>query len=399
MKNMKRAIVFALFAFSCTGLFALDFGAALAGHAEYSNYTKGKYAINLLPWLSWVNKEGSIDVYVSANLGVTYSDSRKLHKWKFIPDLKRTQITFSPTGKIDLEAGRLRFADNAGLAASGLFDGLRASFIVGPTRLKAAAFYTGLLNAESASITLSKSDSKEYADEDNYFAPRRIMAVLTMELPSFPTERSSLSIEGVGQFDLRKKVSKDRLNSEYVMVNFSIAPISGLNLKTSFGAGFVQYEGDNHIGFAATLGGNWAVPGRLRDELFLTGRWSSGAINDTIGSYLPVTIHGQGKIFNPNLSALMAINGGYSILPIKNLLLKAEGNVFFRTDTTTFREAELDRDSKSRFLGGEFFVSLMWAPLSDIMANVGGGMFFPGGAFKNTAKNHWLITGTLIVSF
>jgi hypothetical protein len=75
------------------------------------------------------------------------------------------------------------------------------------------------------------------------------------------------------------------------------------------------------------------------------------------------------------------------------------GAVFFwRTDTETFQDAEMDGASQGRFLGTELYGSLVWAFQSALRLAAGGGVFFPGGVFMEDAGMRWKINMGIILS-
>ena len=142
------------------------------------------------------------------------------------------------------------------------------------------------------------------------------------------------------------------------------------------------------ICFAFTLGADWETFSPLQDLASLEIFWSTGAANSHVGRFTPISGLVKGQVFTPKLSALMTINAAYTakILPV--LSASGEFTYFIRTDVETFEDSELDPDSSSRALGGEFYLNVVWAPFSDIRAAFGFGVFMPGmgGAFASNAK-------------
>jgi hypothetical protein len=152
------------------------------------------------------------------------------------------------------------------------------------------------------------------------------------------------------------------------------------------------------LSFAGALGLDWEVPGRLPDLLSGESRWGSGVINETLGSFRPVSGIVQGNVFSPKLPGLFLGKLAYSARLNRPLSFTAGGAVFLRTDWETLIDGELDPRSDSRFLGGELFGSLVWAPQSAIRVTAGAGVFFPGGAFVPDAKIRWKLSTGLMVS-
>jgi hypothetical protein len=398
---MQRVFSVLLFLVLAADIFAWDFGLLTQHSGEYSKTDELTYSGSLMPWYSWISVDKSAALYLSGIFTTEYKDIRKDDHWKMIPEAGRAELSLDLAG-VSLSLGRIRFTDTAELVASGLFDGISASVILGETRLEAGAYYTGLLYAQSAEITMSGLDYIEYADEDQYLAPRRAFAALNWEVPAFLGERNSLSLGGLAQFDLRDKNDKDTLNSQYALVKFLLPPAPGLLAQFAGAAGFQQYEDVSTMNMAASALISYELPTKIQDKLSAGVKWGSGVINEDTGAFTPLTIHALGRVFDPNIQGMMAANLGYEARLHSSLSLSLEGSYFLRTDLKTFSdpEGELDPASRSHALGAEFYASLIWAPASDVSVIAGGGMFFPnmGGAFVSEAKHRWLVSAGLIIS-
>jgi hypothetical protein len=145
------------------------------------------------------------------------------------------------------------------------------------------------------------------------------------------------------------------------------------------------------------LGADWEFPGDLPDMLTGELSWGSGAVSKAVGPFMPVNGIAQGTVFTPTLSGLMNGRLSYAVRPFSTLSLNATAAVFFRTDLETFNDPELNT-SKERFLGGEFYGQLVWAPQSPLRITAGGGLFLPGGAFDKEADPRWKIDAGFILS-
>jgi hypothetical protein len=131
------------------------------------------------------------------------------------------------------------------------------------------------------------------------------------------------------------------------------------------------------------------------------GRWSSGAVNETVGPFRPISGIAQGSVFTPRLSALARIKGSYTLRIFETLSAEAGLNYFIRTDRETFADSDVDPDSSSHFLGGEVYGSVVWAPESGLRLTLGGGAFFPGtgNAFRADAPVRWKVSGGVGLAF
>jgi hypothetical protein len=152
--------------------------------------------------------------------------------------------------------------------------------------------------------------------------------------------------------------------------------------------------------FAAAAAIDWNVPGALQDMLQAECRWAGGATsNKNIAAFRPVTLIPQGRIFTPSLSALMIAKGKYTVRFLRVFSTSLEGTCFIRTDGETLTGADYP-PSASRLLGGELYGSVLWAPVSDLVLNFGGGVFFPqwGNTFNSDASARWKVSAGIILS-
>jgi hypothetical protein len=127
-------------------------------------------------------------------------------------------------------------------------------------------------------------------------------------------------------------------------------------------------------------------------------RWGSGAVNDRIGPFLPVSGIAQGTVFTPTQPGLMKVRAAYTARPHRTVSLSVETAVFWRTDLETFTDTELNGLSTDRFLGTEVSGVLAWAFQSALRLNAGGGVFFPQGPFVEGAGIRWKVNGGIILS-
>jgi hypothetical protein len=383
-------------------LYGADFGLALSTEGDYvSERGEGEpgFTGSLSPWFSAAIGE-SLSLYVSGKLSFEYEEGSWVSP--LLVELERTEFNFHPSPVWQVSLGRQRYRDYGGMIAGGLFDGLSASGGLGRFRLFAGAFYTGLLYKGTAEILMTASDRDryaaplEYGDFDTYFAPRRILIPLGIEFPDL-SPRTSLSVLGLGQFDLNGK--DDTLNTQYLeaLIGFEANDALRLNLTTVGALG--EAEGsDIQSHFAWALGADWDLPSGIPDMLSGELRWGSGAINESVAPFTPINTIAQGRVLSASLSGLMNAQLSYTARPNRSVTISAEAVGFWRTDVETFTDGELDGASEKRFLGVEGYGQAQWAPQSALRFNAGGGVFIPGGAFAPGTKARWKLNVGMIVS-
>jgi hypothetical protein len=132
-------------------------------------------------------------------------------------------------------------------------------------------------------------------------------------------------------------------------------------------------------------------------------RWAAGAVNKenkNMTAFTPVTNIPQGQVFSPNQSGLMTVKGKYTTRFHANFSASAEGTYFIRTDDKEALSGTEYPSSSGRLLGGELYGALVWAPVSDLRATLGGGFFFPGmgTVFAPDAPVQWKFSAGLVLS-
>jgi hypothetical protein len=295
--------------------------------------------------------------------------------------------------------------DSSSLVAAGLLDGIHGSWSLRGTRLSLGAFYTGLLYKEQAKIIMTVYDLRNYAaeldygDMSTYFASRRLLVPLTVEFPSL-TEKSSLALNGIAQFDLNNTDDAATLHSQYLGAHYIAEPLEPLRLDLAVVGGIVEANETQAI-IAASAGAAWELPTALQDQLFLQARWSSGRMNDTIREYLPVNGIAVGEIFAPRLSGVLYGKASYMARPHTAVSFEGGFGYFVRTDVETLQDPDLDPNSGSRLLGGEVYGAVAWAPQSPLKLTARGGVFFPGmgKAFLSDASIRGKASLEVTVSF
>ena len=402
MVGIKRALFFIIFIFVWTGVHAADFGLVLSPSGEYVSDADNEgfgFTGSVTPWFSAAIGEKA-GVYASGK--VTFEYPYDTQAWKTPPlvELERTELNFRPVQTVYISLGRHHYRDNGGMIVSGLFDGFSVNIGFTRARLSLGAFYTGLLYKETAKILITGTDRDRYAapldygDFDSYFASRRILVPVAVEFPDL-SSRLTLAVTVLAQFDVNG-VSDD-LHTQYLEAVLGFEALDTLRFTVTGVGGAAKTAGaETKIHAAGAVGADWDVPGALPDMLHGELRWGSGAINDTVVPFIPVTGIAQGTVFSPVLPGLMNVRASYTARLHKTVSVSAEGIVFWRTDTETFKDPELD--SEQRFLGVEAYGSVIWAPQSALRFTAGGGAFFPGGAFREDAGIRWKVSGGMILS-
>jgi hypothetical protein len=403
MVGMKRTLFFIIFMFVWTGVHAADLGLVLSPSGEYVSDADGEgfgFTGGVTPWFSAAIGE-TAGVYASGKVTFEYPHDARAWKTPPVVELERTELNFRPVQTVYISLGRHHYRDNGGMIVSGLFDGVSVNIGFTRARLLLGAFYTGLLYKETAQILITGTDRDRYAapldygDFDSYFASRRILVPVAVEFPDL-SSRLTLAVTVLAQFDVNG--ASDDLHTQYLEAVLGFEALDTLRFTVTGVGGAAETAGaDMKIHAAGAVGADWDVPGVLPDMLHGELRWGSGAVNDTVVPFIPVTGIAQGTVFSPVLPGLMNVRASYTARLYKTVSVSAEGIVFWRTDTETFKDPELD-PAGGRFLGVEAYGSVIWAPQSALRFTAGGGAFFPGGAFREDAAIRWKVSGGMILS-
>jgi hypothetical protein len=393
------------------GAAAQDFGLTLRSLPVFTNgddpSVNVEYTGTAVPWFAApLGEQG--DLYLSGGFSAEYADK----EWRPVPEVYRFEITWRFDSGLRLEAGRLPYREPLSLVMNGLFDGLALSFDLGKTRLSAGAFYTGLLYKKTAYIVVSPGDYAKYNDRDVYFASRRLVFSAGWEIPGLFNTGGVIDLGLIGQFDLNEPEDQidqtsqldgnGKIYSQYALAKFTLPFLNSFNAELGTLLGIIE-EGDLSPGlcFAFTGGLTWLPPGGVNDRLRVYTAVSSGAWNDTAWAFLPINTMAQGKILRSNISGLALVEGTYTIRLFQSFSADLQAAYFFRTDTRSYSDPELNGDSRSPLLGGEISSVLTWAPVSDISVSLGGGAFFPqwGKSFAAETSARWRVSLETVFSF
>ena len=409
---MKRFALFILICSVCFlgGVYAADFGAILKGEyeAEGADDTINSGTVTFSPWLSV--PFGQSEFYVSAGVRMKISAGGDSTETIFAPELNRldfsTRVLRSnnpPSEMLFFRIGRFVWQDSSGFIAKGRFDGAELLYNFGSIRLGVSALYTGFLYKDTADINISPADTKDYsaafdwADfSGTYFAPRRLMASLYGEFPGFPSGRGQLYAGLMAQFDFSD--ADEAYHTQYLMLRH-VLTYKTFDLEASGAAELTNTEADGiKPAFAFSLEGGWKTPAPITDRLSLGLSWASGDGSAT-AAFFPVTKEARSFVLQPGLSGMMIIKANYEAKILRSLSAELGGRYFIRNDSTSFTALHLDKDSYP--LGLELDAGLHWAPFTDLMFSLNGGVFLPktGTAWADDAPLLWRINAGLVFSF
>jgi hypothetical protein len=401
---LKRVLLFTALVMVMGGTAAAaDYGLVLSGEWETVPDANGagfSLTGNIIPWFSAAPGE-KISLYVSGKAAFEYTYPKGETAEPPLFELERTELNYHPVQAVYLTLGRQRYQDSGGMIASGFFDGLSGSAGLGRIRLSLGALYTGFLYKETAKILMTAKDREQYLEPLNYgspetyFASRRILLPLDLDFPDLAS-RLSLALTLLAQIDVN---GAPALDTQYLEARFGFDAADTLRFAVTGIGGMAESEGaELRASAAAVFTADWSLPGGLADMLSAELRWGSGAVNDAVAPFMPVSSIAQGTVFTPALPGLMNLRAVYTARPHRTLSLTGEAVAFWRTDVETFKDHDLDGVSKDRFLGTEMYGSLIWAFQSALRVTAGGGVFFPGGAFVKDAGLRWEISTGILLS-
>lgn len=319
---------------------------------------------------------------------------------------------------LDVQAGRFRFREFSGALLAERADGLRATFRTAAGDVTLGAGYTGFLMKESSNLLLSNADVSDDADDDEFFAPPRVLGIIGFTLPEYIAGQT-FNISFVGQGDLR---DEDDLPADQGLVHTAYlgAGVSGPIVSTLF------YDLYGYFGGGRTLSNVGGVSANKPIQSYLLGAnlqyfmpqaaqslisfgylYSSGDKDhdefyegNTEGAskaFVGLTPPSFGTVFSPRLGNLMVTDLSYSVKPLAGQGSPALDEFqtelsllnFFRPTTGVISEPGIDGTSDSLYLGTEVDLALNFRPFSDLGLSLVNGVFFPNeggdGAFLDEA--------------
>jgi len=429
MKRTRLVYLFILLIFlPPASLAAFDFGLLLNQYAGYGN-SAGKtadssdgeenvfeYSAGIVPRaMFYFGDTGSF--FTSASITFGYKN-----EFYYVPELLRTEFSVR-FGGMRIKAGRIGYSDPFTFIADGLFDGLQFTHSSGAGRFGLGAWYTGLLYKKSANILMTMEDQKNYSIPldysdfvDTYFAPRRLLAAIDWEhLSLLNVLRLNTTI--MGQMDLSNEEEKH--HSQYLALkagipagSFLIEVGGSLEASQIIPSPELDESGDEsetesndkeykyNLAFAGEFGIYWTLPTDFSSRLSFTARYASGEINNSFGSFVPVTTKYYGDIFKAAMTGITILSLDFSGRFVNSFGADINLSYFVRNDLSIpgnyYTTVEIN---DGYLLGGEFFARLVWSPVSDLQFSLGGGFFSPavGNVWKD-GKPKWLIDLAVILA-
>ena len=399
---MKRSLFLAFLLLFASGfIFSLDFCVDLDQRIKIEN-NQFTSDTSLSPWSSFdIGK--NVSAYLSGILTLRYTgfyDDGSLYysNWVFIPEFSRFVFIYRINEKMSLEIGRLEFSDVLNFTASGLFDGARFKMVLPAGSLSASLLFSGFLYKETASIIMTGRDAADYAvlfdgkDYKYYRASNRMLMSVRWDMPlKLPKiEDSILSADVLTQFDLNN--TDDYLNTQYGAALLEFYPRDMLRITGGLLFGTMQNSQGLGMAFGFLAQCKTEVPFTSAADLFgVTAKATFGTTDNGFNSYQPINGIPQGYVFEGTLSALASLSADYNIKINKSLFSECA----FRYFMSTYN------NSDNSLYGGEFWASLAWQPLEELLVYIGGGVFLPGmgNVYPKNTDVMWKIIAGVTLSF
>ena len=322
--------------------------------------------------------------------------------------------------------GRYRVSDPTGLVLNHTLDG--AGFTVEGRGMSfaAAVGYTGLINKEFSSVSLSIQDSIDDEDDDVYLGPKRLLGRGTLAFPALVAEQN-VTLGFAFQQDLRDPESVIEEGTEpaaitdpggLVDTQYAIATIDGpIPGVTSLFYGFsyvfntgrtlslvedaasqdptgtsyqykpirahlVQAEFDYYLPqFYSSAIGLGVIVGTGDDDY---SGYVEGNTADNATMFTAATPVGQGAVFNLESGNATVAEVSYSLKPFagtqglaESLLARVAVLNFFRTaGSGPVSAADVDPAEDGGYLGTELDLEFRWRPFSDLGVGLTTGFLF-----------------------
>ncbi|HUW68638.1 MAG TPA: hypothetical protein VMX33_00260 [bacterium] len=386
MRHPSRAVLVAVaFFVAASGAWALDFG-SLVGIAPSYGDDGLALSFSLTPWMS-ASLGGESELYLSGSFSVDLADGA----WTFGFAPERSELVLRPVAGTEIRAGRIRFADDAGIVISGLYDGFSARTVFKGVDIRLGGLYGGLQDKVDSKLLISPADIADYGDETVLFAPRRIVMAASASIPG----TIAWFADALAQFDTRGSAA---LHSQYLVLGADGSLSRVLAFNAAMVGSVVEEAGfDPAFSLASEAELGWMPEGGWRDRAYLSLRWATGDYG-VFNPYLSVNAISQGQVFTPRLAGLFVTRIGYTARVNETLSADIQSTAFVRSANGGPADSGIDPSSDSVWLGAEAYASLRWAPVSDISMSSGLGLFVPGTAFLADEPLRWLVSLALVAS-
>ena len=219
----------------------------------------------------------SVSLYLSGALILPLDEDEGFQ----IPVIEADQsyIRFGSYRRNWLELGRIYFSDPVGYIVDGIFDGMTFSL----SSLTGGVYYSGLIYKETAKITMDNNEFLDYDDDDIKFAPSRLIGSLEWYIGNY--YNFNMVLAGLAQFDLRD--TPKRLNSQYITGTFRFYSNS-IFFDAGIAAGFLKTGEDaSKFSLAFSVDLDYFIIDDIK--VYMGLRWFSGAINETITPFVPIS--------------------------------------------------------------------------------------------------------------
>ena len=393
---MKKIVLLALSFLITVSLGAYDYGLLLVQELESTDARADtpatsdrmtSYSASLVPRFS-TPIGGSADLFVSARMTCDTA-----FKTGFTPELLRAEYTWR-NEKLMISLGRMQYAAPFERVADGLFDGFKTSFYYPFGTIYYGLWYTGLLYKNEANVVITNKDKSAYQEPldygrfyETYFASQRLVGALGWEHPSVAGVLSAKTAF-IYQIDLNgaEESGDGRLNSEYIMARFGL-PYRNLSFEFGGVLQIAQLDGETSAGFTWDAGFSYYMPLRLPSLFSVTGYFSVDKGKSVIPNLVPINSKSFGRVVEISPSGISALILDYSARISGAFSASAGAICYIQSSFANIPELNLAGRN-----GCEVYANMKWAPLSDIMVNLGGG-------YDISSDSKWKIKLGLIMAF
>ena len=394
-------------------------GSGSATFADHLDDPETEFSFVSALWLESLftpNEETSIELAVQPSY--TWTDDRPylFDLDRAVADMRFSEIA-GPSSVLRGQVGRFRLAGPSNLIINDTVDGLDFTLSLPAVRVRLASAYTGLLLNPSSNIRMSGADDADSGDDDEFFGPRRLLALASVAFPEFAIRQTG-TLAYLGQWDLRDAdPGEDTINSHYFGFTVDGPIVPGLFQDVEFFLSPATGEVEGAEGSETVLG--YLASARLR---YFRGDWNasrfglrgvivSGAGGDDDNFY---TIAEREATIVADIPLQNVAYGEftYGVRPFagadsrsfRDIQTSLTSRVLFRVNTDqpvdTFG-ASVSKDGA--YIGTDLSLQIGWRILSDVGASVTGGAFFPGtgssAVFSDERKPEYLVRAQISASF
>lgn len=417
---LRSLFAFALIVTTAGTATAFDFG----GNLNSSTSIQSDSVFNSETLSAWVEGDiGSSHSYQFQG-SYTYTTDRP---YLFDVDrlILRGNYSIGDGSRLSTRLGRFLISDPTGVVLSHRVDGGEMRFSYPNAVATLSAGYTGLLLKPTANISMSAPDQFDSADNDVFFAPKRVVGRTDLTFPELIAGQT-LFVSLVFQEDLRpteelvpetqeERATEGggRVDTQYATLGARGALASQLfyDLYGTFQGGrtlsYVEDE-TSETGFeyryrpilAYMAGGalRYYMPDVLGSRLTVEGVFTSGDADHEsfVGGnsegpstlFRPIGTATTSPVFGPGYGNLFSTTLSYSVRPfgtaesqaLNNLQTGLETRSFVRSGEGPVDASGINSDSDALYLGTEVALRTNFRPFSDFGVAFVSGLFFPNGA-------------------